>query len=237
MTVLEPKPKTTPHGLPVTPGELARQMDEIYSGTRIDLADIPWNHPDLPVLLTALLEAGIVTPCRALDLGCGAGHYAICLAQRGFSMTGVDISANAIRLAQAHAARLGVSCQFLVGDVLRGLPQLAGGFDFAYDWEVLHHIYPQQRPAYVAAVARLLNPAGLYCSVCFSEHDPQFGGTGQLRTTRLGTVLYFSALGELHELFSPHFTVLDLREVELANPGGIHVVAYALLRKPAATAG
>lgn len=211
--------------------EVRRQMDEIYSGQRLPLADIPWLSPQPPELLTALVDSGTVAPCRALELGCGVGHHALYLAGRGFTVTGVDLSRHAIELARANAARLGLACEFAVGDVLQGLGQLAGGYAFAYDWEVLHHFFPEQRPVYMATVGRLLNPGALYMSVSFSEHDPQFGGAGQVRTTRLGTRLYFAAVGEMRHVASPYFAVLDLREVELHTPGGLHVAVYALLQR------
>ncbi len=37
-----------------------------------------------------LVEDGALTPCRAVDLGCGTGANAIFLAQHGFEVTGVD---------------------------------------------------------------------------------------------------------------------------------------------------
>ena len=40
--------------------------------------------------LVELVEKGNLTPCRAIDLGCGTGANAIFLAQQGFDTTGVD---------------------------------------------------------------------------------------------------------------------------------------------------
>jgi hypothetical protein len=61
------------------------------------------------------------------------------------------------------------------------------------DFSPLPDSYPEQRETYVANVHRLLNQGGKYLSVCFSEHDPQFGGVGKYRKTALGTVLYYSS--------------------------------------------
>jgi hypothetical protein len=46
-------------------------------------------------------------------------------------------------------------------------------------------------------VHRLLVPGGKYLSVCFSEKDAGFGGTGKTRRTTLDTMLYFSSEDEL----------------------------------------
>lgn len=46
---------------------------------------------------------------RALDLGCGEGADAVWLAERGWRVTGVDISATALSVAEAAAAEAGVT--------------------------------------------------------------------------------------------------------------------------------
>ena len=115
-----------------------------------------------PAELVALVDSHVVTPCRAIDLGCGAGNYAVYLASRGFDVTGVDSAPTAIKRAKEHATKKGVECTFLVADVLGDLENVTGTFDFAYNWELVHHIFPEQRQQYVANVHRLLNPKGKY---------------------------------------------------------------------------
>jgi hypothetical protein len=107
-------------------------------------------------------------------------------------------------------------------------------FDFAYDWELLHHIFPQDRGRYVANVSRMLCPGARYLSVCFSENDASFGGAGKYRRTPLGTTLYFSSEQELRDLFEPLFRIEDLSTVEIAGKHGSHLVVRALLAKPSA---
>ena len=48
-------------------------------------------------------------PGRALDLGMGEGRNAIYLAQRGWQVTGVDLSDVGVTQAKKHAAQVGVS--------------------------------------------------------------------------------------------------------------------------------
>ncbi len=45
---------------------------------------------------------------QVLDLACGAGRHAIALAERGFRVTGVDLSADMAELAQAGAEAAGI---------------------------------------------------------------------------------------------------------------------------------
>jgi len=149
----------------------------------------------------------------------------------GFSVTGVDSSAEAIRLAGENAAKKKVSCRFVVADVLGDLREIPDTFDFAYDWELLHHIYPEQRETYIANVHRLLNQGGKYLSVCFSEHDTQFGSVGKYRETALGTVLYFSSEDELQKLFERHFSILELTTIEISGKFVNHLANYVFMER------
>lgn len=205
------------------------EMEDIYR--KIPPEQIPWNIGTPPDALVRLVESGGVRPCRTVDFGCGAGNYAVWLAKQGFDVTGIDISPSAIELARKNAAGQGVACTFLVADVLGDLREVKGPFDFAFDWELLHHIYPKDRPRYVANVARKLETGGKYLSVCFHEADPQFGGSGKYRTTGIGTVLYFSSEEELQELFSPYFRILDLRAITVTGKWGDHVANYGFMEK------
>jgi SAM-dependent methyltransferase len=205
------------------------EMEDIYRN--IPPNRIPWNIETPPDALVKLVESRQVLPCRVVDFGCGAGNYAVWLATRGFDVTGIDISPSAIELARKNAERQKVACTFLVADVLGDLREVAGPFDFAFDWELLHHIFPPDRPRYVENVAKLLHPGAKYLSVCFHEKDPQFGGSGKYRTTGIGTVLYFSSEEELRELFSPCFRILELREITVPGKWGDHVANYGFMER------
>ena len=204
-------------------------IDEIYR--RIPLDKIPWNIDTPPDALVELVRSGKVKPCRTIDLGCGAGNYAIYLAGLGFDVTGVDSSPTAIKYAREKAEKLGVACSFIVADLLGDLNEVQGKFDFGYDWELLHHIMPVDRDTYVKNVASLLNPGATYFSVCFSEDDPQFGGTGKIRETPIGTMLYFSSESEIRDLFDPYFAIEELRTIEISGKYGPHRAIYALSKR------
>lgn len=53
----------------------------------------------------------------ALDLACGRGRNAVWLAQRGYEVTAVDVSAVAVSHAEEHAAEAGVTIDFQVADL------------------------------------------------------------------------------------------------------------------------
>lgn len=215
-------------GIPRVP-KPSVEMDEIYRN--VPLEEIPWNVEAPPAALVELIESGKVQPCKAVDLGCGAGNYAIHLARLGFQVTGIDISPSAIKIAREHAENDGVKCSFLVGDVLGELEEVTETFDFAYDWELLHHIFPDRRGKYVENVHRLLGSGGKYFSVCFSEKDPGFGGSGKYRKTRLGTVLYFSSEDELRHVFEPYFRIHELRTIEISGKFASHLANCAFMER------
>ncbi|HUU74869.1 MAG TPA: class I SAM-dependent methyltransferase [Methanoregulaceae archaeon] len=201
-------------------------IDRIYRD--MPQEKIPWNIEAPPDELVEIVTHDIIRPSRAVDLGCGAGNYAIYLASIGFDVTGIDSSPAAIKIAKENAEKKGVRCNFIVADLLGDLHEVDGKFDFAYDWELLHHIFPADRTAYIDNVFSILNPGALYLSVCFSEEDPQFGGVGKYRKTPLGTILYFSSESEIEELFAPYFYIRDIKTKLIRGKYAPHCAVYVL---------
>jgi SAM-dependent methyltransferase len=209
--------------------DLMTQMDKIYREMLPD--EIPWNLEEPPDILVALIASQQILPCRAVDLGCGAGNYTVWMAARGFEMTGIDISPKAVALARELAESKGVQCRFISADITGDFSLFDPSFDFAYDWALLHHVFPEKRARYAANVHRLLRPGGRYLSVCFSEDDESFGGEGKYRTTPLGTQLYFSSEKEVRALFEPFFHIEAVSTEEIRGKEGFHRAIKALMKK------
>lgn len=204
-------------------------LDKIYQ--KVPLDKIPWNIETPPNVLIELVKSGKIRPCKTIDLGCGAGNYAIYLASQGFDITGVDSSPTAIKIANENAQNRGVKCSFIVADLLGDLHEINETFDFGYDWEFLHQIFPEDREKYVKNVYNILKPGAQYLSVCLSEKDQQFGGIGKFRETVLGTTLYFSSESEIRDLFSPYFAIQELKTIEIEAKVGSHYAIYALSKR------
>jgi SAM-dependent methyltransferase len=204
-------------------------MEKIYR--KNPLNEIPWNFETPPNDLVKLVDSGKLKPCKTIDVGCGTGNYAIYLASRGFDVTGIDISPTAIKIAKEKAKKKGIKCNFLVADVLGDLCKVKEKFDFAFDWELLHHIFPKQRMLYVENVHKLLNPGSTYLSVCFSEKDKEFNGSGNYRVTGLGTILYFSSEHELRDLFEPYFNIRELKTIVIRGRPKSHFANYVFMQK------
>ena len=205
------------------------QMEKIYS--TISPENIPWNIETPPDILRDIVKTEKVKPCKVIELGCGTGNYVIYLSASGFIATGVDISKTAIEMARNSAVKRKAQCNFIVADVLSEMTEVQDTFDFAYDWELLHHIFPQDREKYMKNVYRLLNPGGQYLSVCFSEKSPQFGGEGKYRRTPLDTILYFSSESEMVSLFTKYFEIEELKTIDIKGKFAPHKAIYAFLKK------
>jgi SAM-dependent methyltransferase len=80
------------------------QFSQDFWDDRYRSADELWSGQPNPQLVA---QAASLMPGDALDVGCGEGADAIWLAQRGWTVTGVDISAVALERAAGHSAACG----------------------------------------------------------------------------------------------------------------------------------
>jgi len=204
-------------------------MENIYRN--MDLDKIPWNTIEIPELLKAFVDKRVDLSKTIIELGCGAGNYIIHFSKMGYQATGVDFSENAIQIAQQTAKSNKLNCSFIAADVVKDLSMINNTYDFVYDWELLHHIFPGQRDKYLQNVEKILKPDGYYLSVCFSEESDQFGGEGKYRKTHLDTELYFSSEEEMQSLFSSYFEIEQLSTEEISGKYAPHKVIYAILKK------
>lgn len=112
--------------------------------------------------LAGYLERGLISPGRALDVGCGPGRNALFLARNGFQVDAVDISATAIRWATERAE--GLDVRFRHGDAFA----TEGSYDLVYDSGCFHHLPPHRRISYRALLDRALAPGGKFGLSCFA---------------------------------------------------------------------
>ena len=111
------------------------------------------THYHLPELFASLDGAGR----SLLEVGCGICVASIQRAQRGFTVTAVDLTENALTVARQYAAHRGVSIDFRLGNA-EGLDFPDQSFDVVYSFGVLHHTPDIGRS--VAEVHRVLRPGG-----------------------------------------------------------------------------
>ncbi len=148
---------------------------------RYQSGDMPWEKGEAsPGLEEYLDRSGLRGPGTVLVPGCGTGHDARSWARRGFSVTGLDLSPSAVRLARERtaAAGAGLNAVFEQADFLRASPAVR------FDWMFEHTLYcaidPADRDLYVEAAFRCLKPGGRLLAVHYMIDDrdgPPFGCT------------------------------------------------------------
>jgi len=130
------------------------------------LLDERWVDPACPGLSQAVL---------ALEFGCGLGHDALHLAEKGFHVVGLDLSQTAIEGAQAEARHrlLNTHAHFLVADAY-DLPTPDEPFALIYDNTLLGRavcdpVTPHSASDYKAMLLRMTRPGSLVFLLVLSE--------------------------------------------------------------------
>lgn len=118
-----------------------------------------------------------LAPGRALDLGCGEGGDAVWLAERGWHVTAVDISATALDRTLEHARAAGVADRVAVQRHELGTTFPEGEFDLV-SAQFLQSPVELARDAVLRRAAEAVAPGGLLLVV---EHGamPPWGEPGE----------------------------------------------------------
>jgi 2-polyprenyl-6-hydroxyphenyl methylase / 3-demethylubiquinone-9 3-methyltransferase len=98
-----------------------------------------------------------------LDVGCGGGILAEAMAARGARVSGIDLSENALRVAELHLLESGASVSYEGIAVEDYAARHPAAFDVVTCMELLEHV--PEPASMVAACAQLVRPGG---SVFFS---------------------------------------------------------------------
>jgi SAM-dependent methyltransferase len=169
-------------------------------------------------------EVAALTPGRALDVGCGEGADAIWLAERGWTVTAIDISEVAICRAREASHRAGASVEWICGDALQA-PLPARSFD------LVSMQYPALRKAAGEAAVRSLldtvRPGGLLLAV---YHDLDHEHREHMKSQGVDPADYVGA-DDLGRLLGNGFTVeLHAVEPRIDPPPGTPHIADVVLR-------
>lgn len=168
--------------------------------------------------LAEWLDAGLIAPGRALDIGCGHGRNGVHLARRGFRVEGMDLSATALQWARDRAAEAGVDVTWQQQSVFDAR-LAAGSYDLVHDSGCFHHIAPHRREQYVDLVADALRPGGWFTLTTFRPE----GGSGLTdaqvyeRGTLGGGLGYTEA--QLRAIWSRRLDIQQVRTMRKQAPG------------------
>jgi 2-polyprenyl-6-hydroxyphenyl methylase/3-demethylubiquinone-9 3-methyltransferase len=94
-----------------------------------------------------------------LDVGCGGGILADSMARKGADVTGIDLAAKSLRVAQLHALETGTSSiQYREISVESLAAEQPASFDIVTCMEMLEHVPDPE--SVVEACSRLVKPGG-----------------------------------------------------------------------------
>lgn len=192
-------------------GERAPFQD-IYD-TAETAEDLPWHREEPWPMLRRVVEAvshreqGDASG-RALDLGCGAGEFAVYLAREGYEVTGVDLHEPPLRMARERADRAGVDLMLVQADVLTW--QADCPYDLVLDSGCYHSMTGADRTRYRNRLWHRLAADGDFVLVHFAKkHFLDWRPVGPRRRSR----------STIRAEFAPRLTEVEYcEEVQMGVP-------------------
>jgi len=134
---------------------------------RFDAVAARWWDPDgemrplhdlNPVRLAYVERDGSLRGSEVLDVGCGGGLLSEAMARRGARVTGLDLAAEVLEVARAHARNAGIEVSYQLESAEDHARLRAGQYDIVTCMEMLEHV--PDPPAVVTALATLVKPGG-----------------------------------------------------------------------------
>ena len=126
--------------------------------------------PEMNRLAARWKDMGLL---RLLDRGCGPGRHAILFAQMGFSVTGMDLSPEALEHLRQWADQEKVKVAAVKGDMF-AMPFPDNSFDCVLDYNVSYHTDTQGYFQAVKELRRVLRPGGEVYLTLKSRRDPAY---------------------------------------------------------------
>ena len=178
------------------------------------LEEIPWEIETMPKEVRGWFSNSECRGQAVLDLGCGTGNYARFLERKGCTVTGIDLSENAIRIAKKKARKGKSKVKFAQANVLTWKP--AEKFDFVFEYSVFHHIPAGQRKQYVRQVGNFLREGGKFGLVCYSNQDKSVQGK-KVRMGDFGNKIYHPSRKDIEQLFAKDFELVQYQPARLGK--------------------
>jgi SAM-dependent methyltransferase len=177
-------------------------------------------------------ETEELAPGRALDLACGEGRNAVWLAQRGWTVTGVDFSDVALDKALRLASAGEVEVRWVPADLREYRPEPQ-----AYELVLLFYLQvpAAERRSIVRAAAAAVAPGGTLLLVAHDRSNLEHGYGGPQEP-----VVLYTAADVVSDLEGTGLRIERAERVERPVPEGEseHVALDALVRaaRPSASA-
>jgi len=111
-----------------------------------------------PLRLDYIARQLNIAEATILDVGCGGGLLAEGMASRGATVTGIDRSPKALKIAKLHSEQSGIAVEYIENDAELWAATHAEHYDAVTCLEVLEHV--PDVPRTVAACAAMIKPGG-----------------------------------------------------------------------------
>jgi 2-polyprenyl-6-hydroxyphenyl methylase/3-demethylubiquinone-9 3-methyltransferase len=95
---------------------------------------------------------------QVCDVGCGGGILAESIAKKGATVTGIDLSEKALKVADLHSLESGIKVRYELTSAEELAAREAGQYDVVTCMEMLEHV--PDPAAIVQACAKLVKPGG-----------------------------------------------------------------------------
>jgi 2-polyprenyl-3-methyl-5-hydroxy-6-metoxy-1,4-benzoquinol methylase len=190
------------------------EWDQIYR--KYPLEELGWELGRPRPILVEFVEKGRIKKGKALDICCGAGTNTVYLAEKGFEVTGIDISQKAIAYAKKKAQQANVKVDFRVQNFLE-LPFATAEFDFVFDMGCFHHVKVEDRPKFIKGVHCVLKNGGTYLLTCFSYKN--------------GSAWNHFTKKQITDLFSHHFEIDEISHISSIEGDDVRRFFYTVLMK------
>lgn len=139
-------------------GDPGRWFDELYERAAGRPEFIPWETAAPRFKLKEWLGRHPGEQRTALDIGCGLGDNAACLAQAGYRVVAFDLSEAAVRWAERRFADRGIT--FTQGDVFDLPDTWIGRFDLVHETYNLQAMPQDLVDNAIREMTRLVKPGG-----------------------------------------------------------------------------
>lgn len=157
---------------------------------------------------------------RVLEIGCGAGSASCLFARSGAVVTAIDLTEQAVQLAQANARSQGLAVDVRRMDAEQlGFPDAS--FDYVFSWGVIHH--SRATESIIGEIARVLRPGGRGLVMVYNRHSVRYYLYGLYWLLARGKIFAGHDLVSVQGIYTDgfyqrHFSPAELRTA-FANAG------------------
>ncbi|NUQ61069.1 MAG: class I SAM-dependent methyltransferase [Pirellulales bacterium] len=139
----------------------------------------PWETGCAAGELVRVLNESKLPRGTLLEIGCGTGADAVCLARTGFEVTAVDSSPTALDRARTRAELAGASIRFVLDDVFK-FARTCGAFDVVYDAGFYHFIRRIDLDKFLDLLWRVTRPGSYYFTLAGAAGEEAEDGPPQV---------------------------------------------------------